>query len=190
MTYLIIGIVLFFAAHSVSIVSESWRDGIVEKIGLLPWKGIYGVVSLVGFVLICVGYGIARQDAPVLYTPPTWLRHVAMLLMLFVFPLALAANLPGRIKTAAKHPLLAATKIWAFAHLLTNGNLADVLLFGAFLIWAVLDRISMKSRAQRPILGTAPPGPLNDVGAVVGGLLIFAVFLFWAHGALIGIPLR
>jgi uncharacterized membrane protein len=188
MTYLIFGIVLFFSAHAVSIVNEGWRDQVAERIGLLPWKGLYSVVAIAGFALICWGYGLARQDPIVLYVPPAWLRHVAMLLMLVVFPLALAANLPGRIKAGAKHPLLAATKVWALAHLLVNGSLADVLLFGSFLVWAVLDRISMKGRTQRPILA-APPSKMNDPAAVFGGLLIYGGFIVWGHNALIGVPL-
>jgi uncharacterized membrane protein len=106
--------------------------------------------------------------------------------MLPVFPLLLAAYLPGRIRDAAKHPLLAATKFWALAHLLVNGTLADVLLFGGFLAWAVADRISLKRRLQRPIQ-MAPPGPRNDAIAVVGGLLLFVLFLTWAHIAAFGV---
>jgi uncharacterized membrane protein len=187
MTLLIAGLLLFFAPHCVSIFSEKWRDEIVAKIGLVPWRGLYSVASLAGFAFICIGYGIARQDPIVLYTTPAWMRHVVMLLMVVVFPLFLAANLPGKIKAKAKHPLLAATKIWAFAHLLVNGTLADGLLFGSFLAWAVLDRISMKKRIQRPIAG-APATKYNDFVAVLGGLMIYAVFVMWGHRALIGVP--
>ena len=188
MTIIITGLILFFAPHAVSIVNEDWRNGVVERIGPGAWKGIYSLVSLVGFVLICWGYGLARQDPIVLYSSPQWMRHLVMLLMLFVFPLFLAANLPGAIKTKSQHPLLAATKIWAFAHLLANGTLADVLLFGSFLLWAVMDRISMKNRTQRPI-ASAPPMKYNDVAATIGGLIIYGVFVVWAHQALIGVPL-
>ena len=188
MLFLIVGLVLFFAAHSVSIINEPWRDGVVERIGLVKWKGLYSLVSITGFVLLCWGYSQARQDPIVLYTLPSFMRHAVMLLMLFVFPLALAANLPGRIKSAAQHPLLAATKIWAFAHLLVNGTLADVLLFGSFLAWAVVDRISMKNRTQRPI-AAAPPSKLNDAIAVIVGLAIYVLFVVWAHGALFGVDL-
>jgi uncharacterized membrane protein len=160
----------------------------VGQIGLASWKGIYTVISLVGFVLICWGYGLARENPTVLYAPPAWMRHITMLLMLFVFPLFLAANLPGRIKTAARQPLLAATKIWAFAHLLANGALADVLLFGSFLVWAVADRISMKRRIQRPI-PSAPPSEFNDAIAILAGLIIYAVFVVYAHAALFGVAL-
>jgi uncharacterized membrane protein len=187
MAILVLGIILFFAVHSVSIVNESWRNGVVERIGLNAWKGVYSLIALAGFVMICYGYGIARQDPVVLYSPPAWTRHITMLLMLFVFPLFLAANLPGKIKAATKQPLLAATKIWALAHLLANGTLADVLLFGSFLAWAIVDRVSMKTRTQRPIPGLA--SPYNDVFAIVSGLVLYAVFMFWAHAALFGVAL-
>lgn len=188
MSMLVLGLVLFFAAHSVSIVSDPWRNRMVVQMGEWPWKGAYALVSIVGFVLIVWGYVLARQEPTVLYAPPAWLRPVAMALLLPVFPLLMAAYLPGRIKTAARHPMLAATKLWAFAHLLVNGMLADVLLFGAFLVWAVADRLSMKHRAQRPI-PSIPPTPVNDVVAIVGGLALYAAFVLWLHGWLIGVPL-
>jgi uncharacterized membrane protein len=156
--------------------------------GEWTWKGLYALVSLAGFVLIVWGYGLARQDPVVLYTPPAWLHPVAMVLLIPVFPLLLAAYLPGRIQAAARHPMLAATKLWAVAHLLANGMLADVLLFGAFLVWAVLDRISMKHRTQRAI-PALPRARANDVIAVIGGLALYAAFVLWLHGALIGAPL-
>ncbi len=187
MTYLIVGLALFFAVHSVSIVDEGWRDRTAQKIGELQWKGVYAVFAIAGFALICWGYGLARQEPVVLYSPPAWSRHVTMLLMVFVFPLFLAANLPGRLKAAAQHPQVVATMIWASAHLLVNGTLADVLLFGAFLVWAVFDRISMKGRTARPI-PSAPASKMNDVAAVLGGLLVFGGFLIWGHEALIGVP--
>jgi uncharacterized membrane protein len=186
MTMLIIGLLLFFAAHSVSIVAEPWRNAMVAKLGRLGWQAIYSLVSIAGFLLIIKGYGAARLDPVVLYLPPAWLAHLTALLMLFVFPLALAAYLPGRIKAKAKHPLLAATKIWAFAHLLVNGMLADVLLFGSFLVWAVADRISMKRRTPRPV-PSLPASKINDAIAVVGGLALYALFVLWAHQAWFGV---
>lgn len=188
MMYLTIGLILFFSVHSISIVNEQWRDQFVGKIGIARWKGLYTLAALLGFALICWGYGITRQDPVVLYTAPMWTRHVVLFLMLFVFPLVLAAKLPGRIKTATKHPLLAATKLWAMAHLLVNGTLADVMLFGTFLLWAVADRISMKRRTARSI-PMAPATRFNDALAVIGGLLIYAAFVGWGHRALIGVSL-
>lgn len=187
MPLLIAGLVLFLGVHSVAIVSPSFRSRAIHRMGEGAWKGLYALISLVGFVLICYGFGLARQAPVVLYSPPTWLRHVAFLIMLPVFPLVLAAYLPGRIKTAAKHPMLAAVKFWAFAHLLANGSLADVLLFGAFLAWAVMDRISVKRRSIPQVLRTAPPGPWNDAIAVVLGLAIYALLIGWAHVRLFGV---
>jgi uncharacterized membrane protein len=157
-----------------------------DRLGEAKWKGVYSLVSIVGFVLLVVGFGMARQNPVVLYAPPTWMRHLAMLLLVPVFPLFLATYLPGRIKSAAKHPTLLATKLWAFAHLLAAGRLADVVLFGAILAWAVADRISFKRRTQRALSG-AKPSPYNDVIAVVGGLAIYALLLLGGHRWLIGV---
>src|SRR5882757_5599441 len=186
MPLLIIGLVLFLGVHSVAIVAPALRARTIHRLGEGAWKGLYALASLVGFVLICYGFGLARQTPVMLYSPPTWLRHVALLLMLPVFPLLIAAYLPGRIKTAAKHPMLGAVKFWAFAHLLANGLLADVLLFGGFLAWAVMDRISLKRRPPQAIR-TAPPGRFNDAIAVVLGLTLYALFIGWAHVKLFGV---
>ena len=187
MTVLLLGLILFFAVHSVSIFSPGWRDAMAARFGEIPWKAGYGLVSLIGLVLIIYGYGMARLDPTFLYQPPPALRHVAMLLMLPVFPLLLAAYLPGRIQRIAKHPMLVAVKFWALAHLLVNGTLADVLLFGAFLAWAVADRISLKRRTPRPVPGL-PGTPVNDVIVVIGGLALYVVFALWLHPRLIGVP--
>jgi uncharacterized membrane protein len=191
MSLLIVGLVLFLGIHSVAIVAPELRARTIQRLGEPAWKGPYALVSLVGFVLICYGFGLARHAPVILYSPPTWLREVALIVMLPVFPLALAAYLPGRIKTAAKHPMLAGVKFWAFSHLLANGLLADVLLFGGFLAWAVVDRISLKRRSSPPVPRTAPPGRWNDVIAVVLGLAIYALMVGWAHVRLFGVsPLR
>ena len=187
MPVLIVGLVLFLGVHSVTIVAPALRARTIHRLGEGAWKGLYALVSLVGFGLICYGFGLARQAPVVLYSPPIWLRHVALILMLPVFPLIIAAYLPGRIKTAAKHPMLAAVKLWAFAHLLANGMLADIFLFGGFLAWAVVDRISLKRRSIPQVLRTAPPGPWNDVIAVVLGLAVYALLIGWAHLRLFGV---
>jgi uncharacterized membrane protein len=188
MALFILGLAIFFGIHSVSIVAPAARDRCVAAIGAGAWRGIYSLISLLGFVLLVYGYGLARQAPVLVYAPPLWLRHVALLLMLPVFPLLLATFLPGRIKTAVKHPMLVAIKVWALAHLLANGMLADVLLFGGFLAWAVVDRISLKRRVARPVAG-APPSRWNDLVAVVGGLAAYAIVLCWLHRLLIGVPL-
>src|SRR5512139_1617412 len=163
MLKLVTGLVIFLGVHSTRIFAPAWRERTIARLGAGPWKGVYSIASLAGFVLIVGGYAAARAapDPVVLYQPPFWLRHVAMLVMLPVFPLLLSAYLPGRIKAAVKHPMLAATKAWALAHLLANGMLADLLLFGGFLLWAVVDRISV---GRRPAAATVVAGPVrNDV---------------------------
>ena len=132
------------------------------------------------------GYGLARQAPVVIYVPPSWLRHLSMLLLVFVFPLLLAAYLPGRIQRVTRHPMLVATKLWAVAHLLANGALADVLLFGAFLAWAVADRISLSRREPRPV-PAAPASRWNDLIAAVVGLGLYVAFVFGGHLWLIGV---
>ena len=186
MSYLVLGLVLFFAAHSISIIAPHWRDRMVLRMGMVAWRAFYSLLSLAALLLIIHGYGQARA-APVLwYAPTAWMHGAALLLMLPVFPLLLAAYLPGRIQAAARHPLLAAIKFWALAHLLANGFSADVLLFGGFLAWAVIDRISLKHRAPRATPG-ARPSKWNDAIAVIAGLALYVLFAGWAHQRLIGV---
>jgi len=185
MAILVAGLVLFLGIHSIGIVAPAARGRALRAWGEGPWKAAHGIVSLIGFVVLVYGFGLARQAPVVLYTPAPWMRHVTFLLMLPVFPLLFAAYLPGRIRSAAKHPMLAAVKFWALAHLLANGTLADVLLFGGFLAWAVVDRISLKRRQQS--IKTAPAGKFNDLIAVVLGLAVYALFVGWAHLKLFGV---
>jgi len=189
MLWLIIGLVTFLGIHSVSIFAPAWRDSMVSRLGALSWRGVYSVVSIVTFLVLVHGCSLARQEPVVIYQPPLWMRHLSMLLMLPAFVLLLAAYLPGCIKAKVKHPMLAATKTWAVAHLLANGMLADVLLFGGFLLWAVVDRISVGKRPVVRKTPGAPPGRFNDAIAVIGGLALYGLFVVWAHGKLIGIPL-
>jgi len=186
MTTLILGMVIFLGIHSVSIVAPGWRNGVAARLGDIPWKLIYAVVAVIGFILIVRGYAAARLEPIVVYIPPTWLRHVAVLLMVPVFVLLLATYLPGRIKAVTKHPMLVATKLWAVAHLLANGMAADIVLFGGLLAWAVADRISLKRRPARAI-PSAPQTKLNDAIAIVGGLALFWMFAFHWHGSLFGV---
>ncbi len=186
MGILVLGRILFLGVHSIAIAAPELRARAVAALGEGAWKGLYALVSLAGFVLLVYGFAIARHSPVVLYTPPRFLRHVTFLFMLPVFPLIFAAYLPGRIKSAMKHPMLAAVKFWAFSHLLSNGTLADVVLFGAFLAWAVIDRISLKRRAPL-VLRVAPAGPFNDLIAVLLGLAVYGIFIGWAHRWLIGV---
>ncbi len=189
MTELIVGIVLFFGGHSVAIVAPAWRNAMVRRLGAIPWKGLYAAVALVGIVLLVKGYGELRWASTVLYTPPEWLHHVGMVLLLPVFPLLAAAYLPGRIQSTVRHPMLLAVKIWALAHLLMNGRVVDLVLFGAFLAWAIADRIAVKRRITRPAAApTLPRTAVNDVIAVAVGLGVYAAFVLELHAWLIGVP--
>jgi uncharacterized membrane protein len=185
-TILIVGLIIFLGIHSISIFAAGGRDAAVARLGAGPWRGIYSLISIIGFALILWGYGLARREPVVLYNPPFWTRHVTALLMVPVFPLLFAPYFPGRIKAALKHPMLVAVKLWAVAHLISNGMLADVVLFGSFLVWAVADRISYKHRTQRPLKG-APPTARNDVIVVVVGLALYVLFVLWLHRMLIGV---
>jgi uncharacterized membrane protein len=187
MMYLIAGLVLFFGVHSIAIVAPAWRDATAARLGDGPWKAGYSVVSAIGFVLLVHGYAVARAEPVVLYTPPAALHYVTSLLMLPVFPLLLSTYLPGRIKAAVKHPTLTATKTWALAHLLANGMLADVLLFGGFLAWAVADRIAVGKRTVQRKLPGSPPSRWNDLIAIVVGLVLYVVFVGGVHRHLFGV---
>ena len=183
---LIAGLIIFLAIHSVAIVNDAWRRRRIERLGVWPWKALYSAIALAGLMLIIQGYGQARLEPVLLYTPPVWLRYTAVVLLIPVFPLLLATYLPGRIQQATRHPLLAATKLWAFAHLLANGTLADIVLFGSFLAWAVADRISLKHRSG-PSVPLLPRSAANDAIAVVAGLGLYVAFVLWLHAWLIGV---
>ena len=185
MEQLLSGIVLFLGMHSVSIVALPMRDRLATK-SPLGWKALYGIISLVGIVLIVRGYADLRQTATMLYVSPGWLRHVAALILLPTFILFLAPYFPGKIKSTLKHPQLIAVMIWSVAHLFVNGSLADLLLFGSFLVWAVADYISMQNRIARALPG-APESRFNDIVVIVLGLAFYAVTVFWLHKMLVGI---
>ena len=188
MTLLMLGLVLFLGVHSTRIVAEGWRTATIARVGEKPWKGIYSLLSIAGFVLLVVGYGAARQAPVVLFAPPVWTRHLAALLTIPAFVLLAAAYVPGNaIKRAVGHPMMAGVKVWALAHLLANGTLADVLLFGTFLAWAVLGFIAARRR-DRTAGTTYPAGPGSRTAiAVVAGLVAWAVFAFALHRPLIGV---
>ncbi len=188
MTLLILGLVLFLGMHSVRIVADGFRSAQIARMGLAGWKAVYSIVSLIGFVLLVYGYGEARAAPVVLWSPPLWTRHAAALLTIPAFILLAAAYVPGtHIRKAVGHPMVAGVKIWAFAHLLSNGMLADVLLFGGFLAWAVLDYMAARrrDRAAGTVYITGPVA--RDVAAVAIGVVAWAAFAFWLHGLLFGV---
>ena len=187
MTYLILGLILFLGVHSLRIVANPWRTEMRERIGEGAWKGVYSLISLAGLALIIWGYGHARMEPVVLWHPPVWTRHLAAPLTLVAFILVAAGNVPGtRIRARLGSPMVLGVKIWAFAHLIANGTLAAVVLFGSFLLWAIVDFASARRRDRAA--GTVyPTGPISrDIGAVVGGIVAWALFAFYLHGLLIG----
>jgi uncharacterized membrane protein len=191
MLLMVIGLALFFLVHLLP-TSPDIRRSVVERYGEGPYKLAFSLVSAAGLALVVYGYaklGHTPGKNPEIWLPPNWLRHVTMLLMPIAFVLLAAAYIPSRIRTAARHPMLAAIKIWAFAHLLVNGDLASIVLFGSFLAYAVYDRISVKKRVALGPLGAAQGGLAGDVAAVAVGLAVYVVFLLWGHAALVGVPL-
>jgi uncharacterized membrane protein len=188
MTTLVAGLILFLGVHSVRIFAEPWRVRTIARIGEKPWKAVYSLISIAGFVLLVWGYGQARQQGVVLFEPPVFMRHLTSLLMLVSFVLLAAAYVPGNhIKARLGHPMIIGVKVWAFAHLLANGRLSDVVLFGAFLAWAVADFIAARKRDRAA--GTVyPPGDeLRTVLTVVAGVVAWAVFVAGLHLWLFGV---
>jgi len=188
MIVLILGLVIFLGAHSVRIYADDWRGLQIARLGDNGWKALFSLVSLVGLAFIAIGFAQTKSDPIVLWFPPIGLRHLAGLITLLSFILLVAAYLPGtRIKAKLGHPMVAGVKGWALAHLLANGNLADVLLFGSFLVWGVLD-FSSARRRDRATGTIYPDGTLNrDITAVVLGLIAWAIFAFYLHGWLFNI---
>ena len=188
MAYLILGLVLFLGVHSVRIVAEGWRTRTLARLGEGPYKGIYTLISLVGLGLIVWGFGVARETPTMLWMPPRGMRHAAALLTLIAFVLLAAAYVPrNAIKARLHHPMVLAVKTWALAHLLANGSLSHVILFGAFLAWGVANFIAARKR-DRALGMSYPAGtPGGTAITVVLGVVAWAAVSFWLHGVLIGV---
>jgi uncharacterized membrane protein len=188
MLVLILGLLIFLAPHSIRIFAEPLRRETIEAIGEGPWKAIYSVVSIVGLVLIVWGYGMTRAAPIELWHPPEWLRLVAVPLNLLAFILLGAFIVPaGGIKAKLGHPMILAVKVWAFAHLLANGALGDVVLFGVLLIWAIADFAASRRRDRaQGIVRIAGPAR-NDALAVLVGAVIWAAFVWKLHEWIIGV---
>ena len=188
MNILVFGLVIFLGVHSVRIVAEGWRTQTRARMGEMPFKGVYSVLSIVGFALIIWGFGQARQQPVQLWSPPTAMRHAASLLTLVSFILLAAAYVPGNgIKGRVHHPMVLGVKVWALAHLLANGNVAHVVLFGAFLVWAVLNFGAARRRDRAA--GTIYPAGTSTgtVITLVVGVAAWAATAFWLHGLVIGV---
>ncbi len=191
MLLLILGLVLFLGMHAVTM-KRDWRARLIERLGAGGYKGLYSAVSILGFVLLIYGYGLQRAAGyTVVWEPPVWTRHLALLLNLPIFILLAVGRRPSWLLSRIKHPMLLAVKIWATAHLLANGDLGSLLLFGGFLAWAVMARISVKRRPEEIARAAAMANVAfgrRDVIAIVAGLVLYVVFALWLHPLLIGVP--
>jgi uncharacterized membrane protein len=186
MTLLIIGIIVFLGVHLLPTVADL-RARLVSSLGEAGYKIAFSLLSLASLALLI--YGFATAPVVQLWSPPEWTRWLAIVLMLPAFIFLVAAYVPGRIRARLKHPFLVAIKTWALAHLIANGDLASVILFGSFLAYAVYDRITLKHRRPSGMVGVeGPERPQNDVIAIVLGTVLYAVFLVWLHPLLIGAP--
>ena len=188
MTLLILGLVLFLGVHSTRIVADGWRGRFIAQRGEMAWKGLYAVASIAGLVLLIWGYGQARLEPVVLWASPTWTRGLAAFLTVPALILLVAAYVPGNaIKAKLRHPMVLGVKVWALSHLLANNTVADLLLFGGFLLWAVFSYRAARGRDRANGTVYAPGRALPTVITVVVGLGAWAFFAFWAHAAWIGV---
>jgi uncharacterized membrane protein len=188
MLILALGLVIFLGLHSTRIVAEGGRDKAIARLSEGPWKGIYSLLSLVGFVLIVWGFAEARQDAALLWAPPVWARHVTILLMLFSMILLAAYGFKkSHIAVAVHHPMVLSVAIFAAAHLLSNGSTADLLLFGAFLVWSLADLVNSYARDRRNAVVYPSPEWGATIGALVVGVVLFGVLIGGLHLWLFGV---
>jgi uncharacterized membrane protein len=186
MSVLILGLIVLLGIHSLPMAPDL-RARVRDPLGENGYRAAVGVISLVGLVLIVWGYGLAHEAPVIVWDPPPWTRHIAALLMIFSFVLVVAAYIPGKIREKVRHPMLAGVKVWAFAHLIANGTLAAIVLFGVVLAWAIVDRISLKRREAAGLV-TVTGGPVrNDAIAIAAGVVAYAVFALWLHEWLIGV---
>jgi len=205
MTQLILGLILFLGAHSVRIWADGWRDQTIEAYGEKAFKGVYALVSILGFYLLVVGYGEARLQTVALWNPPIFTKHISMLLMLLSSILLVATYIPrNHFKMRLGHPMVLSVKVWALSHLLANGNLADLVLFGSFLIWAVFNFRSARARDRALLLNlnvteeaagesifdsesAHQPKLLSTIITLVGGIAIWALITFVLHAKIVGV---
>jgi uncharacterized membrane protein len=188
MALLVVGIIVFLGIHMLPTLS-GLREALIGRLGEAGYRVLFSLLSIAGFVLLV--YGFAHAPFIPVWSPPDWTRWVAIVLMLPAFIFLVAAYVPGQIKAKLKHPFLVAIKTWALAHLIANGDLASIILFGAFLAYAVYDRITLKRRQPTSLIGVpGTGGPRNDLVAIVLGVVLYVVFLVWLHPLLIGtVPL-
>jgi uncharacterized membrane protein len=188
LSVMILGLVLFLGVHTLT-TQRDLRARVIASSGEAGYKIGYALVSLAGLALIVWGFADYRATGWIdIWHPPTWTKHITVALMLPAVILVVASYIRGRIYTVLKHPMLAGVKLWAAAHLLANGDLGSIILFGSFLGWAVFDRISLKHRAD----AGAPPIPVggigNDLIAVAVGIVAYLALAFAFHPVVIGVP--
>jgi uncharacterized membrane protein len=188
MAILILGLIIFIGIHSIHMVAPAWRAARIERLGKQGWRGVFSVLSIAGVVLIVYGYGLARRAPVAVWVPPAGMAHVTALLTLIAFILITAAYVPGNhFKRALGHPMLCGVALWAFGHLLANGTLNAIVLFGVFLVWALVEVRSGRRRDREEGV-VYPEGVVSrDALIVVIGLVAWAVFAFWLHGVMIGV---
>jgi len=198
MELFILGLVLFLGCHSVRVFAADWRRRKLEQWGEKMFKGIYSLASLVGFVLLVYGFSKIRWDSPQLWSPPVAMRHIAALLMLVSMVLLVAGQVPhNAIKAKLGHPMVLAVKVWALAHLLANGKQADLILFGAFLVWSVMNfksaraRDRAKAESQAHLSGETVPPTRPKISAtliaVVAGAGLWGLITFVLHARVVGV---
>jgi uncharacterized membrane protein len=188
MWMMVLGLVLFLGMHSTRMFAENWREHMIRRSGENALKGLYTLVSLLGFGLIVWGYGLARETAVIVWTPPVFTKHIAALLVLFAFVLVTSAYVPGNwFKVKTGHPMVLGIKFWALAHLLVNGKLANMNLFGAFLVWAVLCFRSCRQRNGASLQSRDNVKAAATGLTIVVGMSLWSIFAFWGHGLVIGV---
>lgn len=188
MTALVAGLIIFFATHSLRLFADGWRSATIARIGERRWKALQAIVSLAGFALMLWGFGQARSEPTLLWLPPLWTRHASALLTLPAFILLVAAHVPkNSLRDRVGHPLVASVALWAAAHLLANGRIADVLLFGAFFVWALADYVSLRRRDRAAGVVRRTGKLRNALIATVVGVAVWAAFAFFAHAWLFGV---
>lgn len=188
LAYEILGLVVLLGAH-VFVTMRGPRAALIKTCGEWPYKGLFSLISIAGIVLIGYGFGFYRANGPILvWSPPGWTRHIVEALMWPASILIAAAYIPGNIKRAVKHPMLAGVKIWAVAHLCANGDLGGIILFGSVLLWAGYDRMTLKHRSDPGAPPIAVGGAANDIVAIVAGTFIYLALGFVFHPIVIGLP--
>jgi uncharacterized membrane protein len=188
MALLVLGLIIFLGVHSTRIFADGWRTQMVGRIGAGPWKGLYALVSVLGFIVLVIGFRQARVESLVLYTTPAWTKHLTAVLMILAMVLFVSAYVPRNwFRARWHHPQVLSVKVWAIAHLLAVGVLVDVVLFGALLLWAVASFSAARRRDRENGTVYAPPNAIGTAVAVALGLVAWSVFALLLHGPLIGV---